>query len=161
MKIGVISDTHMQVASKELGKLVLGVFADVSMVLHAGDLTRISVLEAFSEKRVVAVCGNMDQYDVSDCLPAKQVLAVEGFRIGLAHGWGSIRGIEDRLMVAFPGVHAIVYGHTHVPANHTNDGILLFNPGSYSGSHQRSAVRSVGLLTIEKGRGVRGEIVQV
>ena len=161
MKIGVISDTHMQDASKELSNLILGAFADVSMVLHAGDLTRISVLEAFSEKKIVAVCGNMDQYDVTDVLPAKQIVTVEGFRIGLAHGWGSIRGIEERLIAAFPGVDAIVYGHTHIPANHVKDGILLFNPGSFSSLDQRGAARSVGLLTVEKGSGVSGKIIRV
>ena len=161
MKIGVISDTHMQTVSKALNNLACGLFADVSMVFHAGDLTRIAILEVFSDKKVVAVSGNMDRYDVTGTLPAKQIASVEGYRIGLIHGWGSSRGIEDRLMDAFTGVHAIVYGHTHEPANHWANGVLLFNPGSFSGSHFREGGRSVGMLTIEKDSGIRGEIVSL
>lgn len=159
MKIGVISDTHMQRVSKELDSLACGLFADVSMVLHAGDLTRIAILDVFPEKEVVAVSGNMDQQDVTGILPVKQIVSVEGYRIGIVHGWGSSRGIEERIMGAFSDVHVIVYGHTHEPANHLQNGILLFNPGSFSGSHFRSGGRSVGMLTVEKGVGIHGEIL--
>jgi len=161
MRIGVISDTHMQAASEELRNLDMGAFAGVPMVVHAGDLTRIAVLDAFSDKDVVAVSGNMDRHDVTDVLPAKQVVVVEGFRIGLVHGWGFARGIEDRIVETFPDVQAIIYGHTHLPANHWRDGLLLFNPGSFAGSRHRDGGRTVGILRVEKAKGIRGEIIQL
>ena len=161
MKIGVISDTHMRSVSKELDSVACGLFADVSMVLHAGDLTGIAILDVFSEKEIVAVSGNMDQQDVTGILPVKRIVSVEGYRIGLVHGWGSSRGIEERIMDAFTDVHAIVYGHSHEPANHRKNGVLLFNPGSFSGSHFRRGGRSVGILTVEENTGIHGEILRL
>jgi putative phosphoesterase len=159
MKIGVISDTHMSKPSPELAVLNDGIFADVSMVLHAGDLTRITILEAFSEKEVIAVCGNMDHYDVTQRLPSKEIITVNNYRIGLIHGWGSPKGLEDRVVGDFKNVDAIVYGHSHKAANHIKNGILMFNPGAFSGTFIFGRNRSVGLLTV--GDGIRGSIVNL
>jgi len=157
MKIGVISDTHIDEPTPALRDLAGGLFSDVQMVLHAGDLTRIAVLEAFLDKEVVAVSGNMDQYDVTGALPAKQIVSVDAYRIGLTHGWGSHGGIEERVREVFSDVDAIVYGHTHEPANHLVSGVLLFNPGAFSGS-RIGGQRSVGILTVQEAQGIEGEI---
>ena len=159
MKIGVISDTHMSNPSESLRSLVDNIFSDVSMVLHAGDLTRISILEAFEGKDVVAVCGNMDRYDVTQTLSVKEIINIQGNRIGLIHGWGSPKGIEDRIRGEFQGIDAIVYGHTHKAVNKEKDGILMFNPGAFSGTFLFGRNRSVGLLTINDG--IRGSIVHL
>ena len=159
MKIGVISDTHMSNPSESLRSLVDSIFSDVSMVLHAGDLTRISILEAFEGKDVVAVCGNMDRYDVTQTLSVKEIINIHGKRIGLIHGWGSPKGIEDRIRGEFQVVDAIVYGHTHKAVNKEKDGILMFNPGAFSGTFLFGRNRSVGLLTINDG--IRGSIVHL
>lgn len=161
MKIGVISDTHESGPVEELKSISYDIFADVSLILHAGDITRLSVLEAFSGKEVVAVSGNMDRYDVTSSLPEKRVLELGGYRIGLIHGWGSSRGIEKRIMACFDDVHVIVYGHTHKAANHINNGILMFNPGAYSGTHPFRNKRSVGLLTISEDEGISGTIINI
>jgi len=149
MKIGVISDTHMSLPSSELLDLSTGVFSDASVVLHAGDITRYAVLNAFADKEVFAVCGNMDQNDVHLNLPTHRIVTLKGYRIGLVHGWGSHYGIEGRITKLFENVDAIVYGHTHEPANHRKGGVLLFNPGAFSGSRFEYSRRSVGLLTID------------
>ncbi|MCF8068789.1 MAG: YfcE family phosphodiesterase [Desulfobacterales bacterium] len=160
MKIGVISDTHLPYPSESLCKLTSNVFADVQMILHAGDLTNILVLDAFAEKEVFAVCGNMDDYDISATLPDKRVIRIGNFRIGLIHGWGSRNGIEERIIKSFENVHAIVYGHSHRPANHIKNGILMFNPGSFSGSYSSAGISgSVGILTV--GDKISGEIIQI
>ena len=159
MKIGVISDTHLQNPGSKLYDLMDGIFSDVSMILHAGDLTSLTVLDAFSGRDVVAVCGNMDRYPVPQTLPAKEVIKVNGFRIGLIHGWGSHFGLEEKVRTSFNNVDAIVYGHTHKPANHVINGILMFNPGAFSGSSLRKKAGSVGILNIEKE--IIGTIVDV
>ena len=159
MKIGVIADTHLYRPSQALRRLVPEVFADVSIILHAGDLTRLEVLEAFSDKKIVAVYGNMDRYDVVKKLPDKDILETGGFRIGLIHGWGAPWGIEDRIRDSFNDVHAIVYGHTHKPANHIKDGILFFNPGAFSGTFLMGRNRSVGILTISDA--MKGSIINL
>ncbi|PIP36469.1 MAG: YfcE family phosphodiesterase [Desulfobacterales bacterium CG07_land_8_20_14_0_80_52_14] len=157
MKIGVISDTHMQHADEALIRTAKTVFGEVQMVLHAGDLTRLAVLDAFWDKEVVAVCGNMDRFDVANRLKDREVIEVGGFRIGLTHGWGSGKGLEERVRTRFDRVDVIVYGHSHLPTNHIQEGILMFNPGAYSGSLFFRSGRSVGIL--ELGEGVTGKII--
>jgi len=130
MKIGVISDTHMSKPTAELASLTDGVFADVSMVLH-----------------------------VTQKLPSKEIITVNNYRIGLIHGWGSPKGLEDRIVGDFQDVDAIVYGHTHKAANHIKNGILMFNPGAFSGTFIFGRTRSVGLLSV--GDGIRGSIVNL
>jgi len=160
MKIGVISDTHLSKPSEELYRLMDVAFKDVSLVLHAGDLTRIGVLDVFSKNETMAVYGNMDRPDVTEQLPKKERLTIGKYHIGLIHGWGSPRGIEDRIIDQFENVHAIVYGHTHKPANHEKNGVLMFNPGAFSGTFLLGRNRSVGVLTVDNG-GIRGEIVSI
>lgn len=159
MKIGVISDTHLKKPTPELCQLQHTVFANVSMILHAGDLTELEVLEAFSGKEVIAVQGNMDSRTVRNELPSKKVVEIEGFRIGVLHGLGNPFGLPRRLAGTFHEVDVIVYGHTHRSDNKVRDGVLFFNPGSFSGGFPFFGKRSVGILTIEEG--VTGQIIRL
>lgn len=158
MKIGVISDTHLSAPDENIRRVISEVFAGISLIFHAGDITRLNVLEAFADKQVIGVCGNMDHSEVAHALPIKRIVSIEEYRIGLIHGWGSPRDIEDRIQDQFDAVHAIVYGHTHKPANHIKNGILMFNPGAFSGSFPMRRDPSAGILTIDD-EGIHGSIV--
>ena len=57
--LGVISDTHLRGPDDRLLAIVRTHFHDAGMVLHAGDLVDLAVLEAFGDRDVFAVCGNM------------------------------------------------------------------------------------------------------
>ncbi len=157
MKIGVISDTHMYEPAEKLYQLMDTVFADVDLILHAGDLTSYTVLDAFGDKKVIAVTGNMDHVDVTSRLASKEIIKAGTLQIGLVHGWGAGGGIEDRIMDIFLNVDAIVYGHTHKAVNHIKNGVLLFNPGAFSGSYPLGKNPSVGLLTV--GKEIKGKII--
>ncbi|MBU0987332.1 MAG: metallophosphatase family protein [Proteobacteria bacterium] len=159
MRIGVISDTHLVKPTEALYRVNKDIFADVSLVLHAGDLTRLAILEAFSDKEVIAVAGNMDRSDVTARLATKEIIDIDGFRIGLIHGWGSPKGLEDKIIDSFQGVHAIVYGHTHTASNHMKNGVLMFNPGAFSGTLLLGRNRSVGILTLNNG--IKGTIIKI
>jgi putative phosphoesterase len=159
MKIGVLSDTHLSHSTDALIRTARGVFSDVSLILHAGDLTSMSVLDVFVDKQVIAVCGNKDRKPITDFLPERQILHANGYRIGLIHGWGPKKGIEKRILSHFDDVHCIVYGHTHKPENRIYSGILMFNPGSFSGSRFFKRRPTVGILTI--GNGISGQIFPV
>jgi hypothetical protein len=157
MKIGVISDTHLHSPSADLIETNIACFGEVDLIFHAGDLVTLDVLKAFADKKVIAVRGNMDLPDVTRKLNIKEVVELGGFRIGLVHGWGSPRGLEERIRKEFDRVDAIVYGHSHQAANHVYEGILFFNPGAFkTGYHDE---RSVGILTIDQT--ITGEIIAV
>jgi putative phosphoesterase len=159
VKIGVISDTHLRESTPALQNLQHTVFADVSMILHAGDLTELAVLEAFSDKEVVAVHGNMCSSAVRDELPAEKVIEVGGFRIGLTHGWGNPFGVSKKVEGIFDSVDVIVYGHTHRSDNKVRDGVLYFNPGAFHGGFPFFGKGSVGILTLEDK--ISGQIIKL
>ena len=156
MKVGVISDTHLRQANRELEELMAGPFQDLEMILHAGDITELSVLEVFRGKEIRAVCGNMDSPAVRKKLPTQCTFQAGKFKIGLIHGWGGPQAIEERIRREFDEVDCIIYGHTHVASQVTRGGILFFNPGAFGGGFV-TAKRSVGLL--ELGETISGEIV--
>lgn len=159
MKIGVISDTHLREPTPELCALQHTVFAEVSMVLHAGDLTELAVLEAFSDKEVVAVHGNMCSSAVRQKLPAEKIIEIGGYRIGLTHGWGNPFAVSKKVADIFESVDVIVYGHTHRAHNKVRDGVLYFNPGAFHGGFPFFGRGSVGILTLEDG--ISGRIIKL
>jgi putative phosphoesterase len=159
VKIGVISDTHVSTATEALYELQYGVFADVSMVLHAGDLTELDVLQAFSGKEVIAVSGNMDSLAVRNQLPSKRIIEVAGFRIGLTHIWPERSTSVKGLIADFDQVDAIVYGHTHRAVNEVRDGTLFFNPGAFYSKPALLGKGSIGVLTL--GKELSGQIIRV
>jgi putative phosphoesterase len=159
MKIGVISDTHISSHREGLPEALLERLRGVDLILHAGDLVVLDVLEALREfAPVEAVAGNMDSFQVKETLPGKRIVSAEEIRIGLIHGWGSPRGLPERVLNEFPqDVGIVVFGHSHRGWQKSVEGTLLFNPGSAKRDFF-SSVRSYGMLTIEGDR-VRGEIL--
>lgn len=158
IKIGVISDTHLTGYDDKLKKIVDEHFNDADFVVHAGDLVDLRVLEIFTDKEVKAVCGNMDNFSVQEKLPAQLVFEVNGFKLGVIHGWGAPESVEDKIASRLEKVDCIIYGHTHKPANHFKDEILFFNPGSPT-DKRFSSYRSIGILEIDKK--VSGRIIKL
>lgn len=157
IRIGVISDTHLSCATQDLSALSNDIFAGVNMVIHAGDLTELEVLDAFAGHDVVAVAGNMDSYGVRINLPATRVIEVGGYRIGITHQLSNLLDSTE----GAEGLDVVVFGHTHQPESTTKNGILYFNPGAFSSRARSSMGRTVGILTIGEGVGVGGQIIQV
>ena len=156
MKIGVISDTHLKSVNSQLINIVQDYFSGVDMIIHAGDLVSMEIVDFLSQKPLHVVRGNMDNSDIKERFPQKKILTLNGFRLGLMHGWGSPLGIEKRVRSEFNDVHAIIYGHSHRPANHITGEVLFFNPGtatgfSVGGSH------SIGILDVTET--VKGSII--
>lgn len=149
MKIAVISDTHLTHPTDDFRRHMKALFSDVDIVLHAGDMTSSNVFEYLSNWDLRAVRGNMDDSDLAVSLPERRVEEIAGRRIGIIHGWGSPRGLEDAVFHAFPGVDIIVFGHSHVPLNTKKRGVVLFNPGSYRGGY--STTGTVGIIEVTGG----------
>jgi len=130
--IGVLSDTHLLEPDKRFRQTAQRCFADADMILHAGDLTSLTVLEVFAGKPVHAVHGNMCGPKTRESLDASKVIEVEDFRLVLVHGYGYAPNIEDKLFDAFAPIDCIVYGHTHKPICHRYGPTLMVNPGSFT-----------------------------
>ena len=157
MKIGVISDTHLDAPTPFLEMVVDKYFKDADLILHAGDICSLKVFDAFKGKRIYAVAGNNDRPDIERRFPDKELIGVNGFKIGLIHGFGFPFGVEKRVVTLFEDIDCLVFGHSHWPVNHRRDGILFFNPGTFKGWIFSLFRRSIGLLTVDQG--IKGEIV--
>jgi uncharacterized protein len=158
VKIGVISDTHLDDYDYEMEKRIREYFRDVDMILHAGDMVDIRILKIFGDREVKAVCGNMDNQTVRQKFPEHLLFEIKGFKFLLVHGWGSPWGLEEKISARFKDVNCIVYGHTHKPANHKKDNVLFFNPGSAVDRFFNSS-QTVGILEIDKD--ISGRIIKI
>jgi putative phosphoesterase len=159
MKIGVISDTHLSGTKCELPEKLLDTLKDCNLILHAGDILEMCVLEELKKiSKVEAVYGNMDGPKVKSVLKEKQILDIEGKRICLMHGYGHPDRLVDVLKNEFweqkPDI--IIFGHSHVPKNEYMDGVLFFNPGSATDTIF-APYRSYGIIEIENGK-IKAEI---
>jgi len=157
IRIGVLSDTHLDQPTADFRRRVERCFGDVAMILHAGDLTELAVLEAFADKEIYAVHGNMCSPSCQQALPREQVIRVGGVAVALLHGIGLPNLTDRQLEERFGTVHCIVYGHTHTACCEQRAGRLLMNPGSFF-SH-RGRAGTYGLLEVDAT--VSGKIYQV
>ncbi|NIQ97867.1 MAG: YfcE family phosphodiesterase [Desulfuromonadales bacterium] len=160
-RIGVLADTHLNDAKRGvalLDEIYTRYFRDVSLIIHAGDVVNHDIFWAFEGIPVYAVRGNMDPFVQG--VPVKRVIEIAGHRIGLIHGWGSPDGLENRILKEFCGqnLDALVYGHSHYPANHVRNGMLFFNPGSVT-DKRRAEHCSVGVLEIDEK--IHGRIIDI
>lgn len=133
MKIGVLADTHIPDRAEDIPAKVMEEFKGVDLILLAGDLTAISVLNKLKKiAPVTAVYGNMDLQDVVSVLKRKEIVKCGKFRIGIFHGFTAPDKLVDQLQKEFKEdkVDVIVFGHSHRPMNEYVGKTLFFNPGS-------------------------------
>jgi len=178
--LGVLSDTHIPDRAQHLHPQIIPIFkqAGVQTILHAGDVSTPAVLTELRQVGTVyAVRGNRDWFSLRD-LPDTQALIIAGVPIILTHGHGGwleyvrdkyywsregyrLERYQPRLRRTFPDARVIVFGHTHTALNLWVDGQLFFNPGSPHFPEDKNAAPSLGLLHIEAGGRVAGELIQL
>lgn len=150
MIVGVISDTHGLVRPE-----IARVFADVGLILHAGDVGGTRVLDALAAiAPVEAVYGNVD--DPHDpALAAERVVTLDGVTIHISHGHELGRPTAELALSRYAG-DVIVFGHTHKPLTYVApDGRIAINPGA-AGPRRFDLKPSVARVTL---RPLRVEIV--
>ena len=160
-KIALISDTHFQSMADAVPlveRLRRSCFRDVDAVIHAGDMVHPDVSLLFADLPFYAVQGNMD--NVVPAVPLQRIIEIDGWRIGVMHGWGARHDLEPRLLAQFAGekIDCLVYGHSHQPVCHRVGEMLVINPGSATDRRQ-APWHSVGLLHLNKT--IHGEIINI
>ena len=160
-RIGVISDTHVP-EFPAVPQAVWEHFRGVELIIHAGDLSVLSVIDDLETLApVVAVQGNVERREVVLKVPLKREIQIAGVRIGIVHILGDARHFARTARLEFPQARVVVFGHSHTPYNEDIDGQLLFNPGS-ANDRRRQPTCSIGMLTIDdEQKTVRGEIIPI
>lgn len=148
--VGILSDTHIHTLDESFVKQSTTAFAGCDTIIHAGDLTNVTILRAFKGKDIHAVCGNMCNMTTRKLLPQQKQIVLGGYAIGISHGAGPRDTIEERVFAQFPEADCIVFGHTHQPVCRKFGGTLLINPGSFAGTGRYGATGTYALLTIDE-----------
>ena len=135
MKIGIISDTHLDKHPEKILDYIDKCFKDVDLLIHAGDYTNSKVINLIKSRCVfVGVHGNVDKSYVRELVKEKEIVELCGYKIGIFHGHGEKKTTTERAYDAFSQdkVDIIIYGHSHQPSITTKNKVLLLNPGSLS-----------------------------
>jgi putative phosphoesterase len=145
--IGVISDTH-----GKLDEHVPDLFADVSHIIHAGDIGDEELIWRLEKiAPVIAVRGNND----SDTIvwPNERLAVINKRTFFVRHQFATaekLSAAQQRLIEKhMPDV--VVFGHSHQAYSGNWRGTLLFNPGS-AGPKRFSLPRSIGFLELHEDR---------
>lgn len=166
--VGLISDTHMPQRLAALPSAVFSVFQGVDLLLHAGDVGKLSVLDELSAiAPVIAVHGNDDTPEAQTELPYQQVITVQGQRILLWHSHFPDR--VDELYSRRPdeftpqlerslararrcGAQVVVFGHWHIPLVYHQEGVMVINPGALASgnAYTRQLRQTVALLFLRE-----------
>lgn len=161
MNVAVISDTHLPRGARRLPADCLERLRAADLILHAGDVVALPVLEALEAfgPPVHAVHGNMDDAELRRRLPRTTVVEAGGCRIGMTHDPGPRAGRGERLARRFPGCDAVVYGHTHEPEVSREGAVWILNPGSPT-ERRRSPSHTMIVLDVDAGV-IRPELLVV
>ena len=152
----VMADTH---GNKAAIAAAISKFGDVDAIVHLGDYVRdVEHIKKLTKKKVYAVRGNCD---IVSRTPAERIIHIGGKRILAVHGHR--QGVKASLLrlglyAREKDVDAALFGHTHTPAEHLFEGIVLYNPGSLG--EPRGRKPTVGIITIdENGLRIRSHSV--
>ena len=167
LRIGLISDTHIPEARKTLWPQVYEAFDGVDMIMHAGDIHELFVLDSLEEVApVYAARGNGE--DGSGGRPTQPedprvkyawTLQLEGMWVGLTHyvpvperppNFTLARWLERFFPDRTPDV--IVSGDTHREQIAEVQGVLCVNPGSPTYPHNYDTqYGTIGFLELSDG----------
>ena len=168
--VGLVSDTHFPQRCRQLPPALFDVLAGAELILHAGDVGLLSVLDDLSRiAPVIAVHGNDDTTEAERELPYQLVVSVAGVRLFLWHSHYQDPAAErasrigddmveklDRTvrMAQRADAQIAVFGHWHIPLVYRNDGVTVVNPGAIASGNEftRQLIQSVALLFLMKDR---------
>ena len=155
-------------------------FADVDLILHAGDIYSSACLDWLEQIAPILAVEVPPAPCVGDPRVArKRVVEIGGRLVGLVHdliimnhGFEVAPGVMERQVGAdeplddylyqFFGEHveAVVFGDTHIPMVERHQGILFVNPGSPTLPRQTRGLGTVGIMDTDDN-GHEARIVQL
>jgi putative phosphoesterase len=143
--VGLISDTHGLLRPE-----VAAAFADVQLILHAGDVGGQAVLDGLAAiAPVEAVYGNVDDpHDPQ--LARERVVTIGGVTIHVRHGHELGRPTPELALARYRG-DVVVFGHTHRAIVVRDGDRIGMNPGA-AGPRRFDVAASVARLTVAPGQ---------
>jgi putative phosphoesterase len=153
MKISILSDTHVSKLSPELVEKLKNLNLD--LIIHCGDYTDVNVVHQLQALgNFCGVAGNMDSPEIKNILREKEVIEVEGKRIGIGHRYGGFFA-DRKLENKFQGekIDIFIHGHTHQLRNEKKGDIYYLNPGPFP--------KSMLIINLEKDKEIEIEAMKL
>ncbi len=148
--VGLIADTHGLLRPEALEAL-----RNVDLVIHAGDVGRVEILETLKDLAPVrAVKGNVDRGAWAKELPKDELVEMGEISIYVYHGYE-----ELDLDPQAAGCQVVVSGHSHKPGITEKQGVLYLNPGS--AGPRRFKLPVILMRLYISGKAVRPELVHL
>lgn len=130
-KIGIISDTHDVLRDEVIDHL-----KDCDYILHAGDITKVDILERLKDIcRVIVVEGNKDCLDLNK----EEYFEIGGYQFYMTHQIGKHKDVDF-----------YIFGHSHQYAYYTKDSTVYLNPGG-CGRRRFSLALTYIILYLDNG----------
>lgn len=156
MRILVVSDTHGDLTHLDD---LLSEDDSFDLLIHCGDICgdeeRVRRMVQFA---FLGVAGNMD---FSGMFPRDRLIDAAGKKIFVSHGHRHGVYFDTETLgeeAIAEGADIALYGHTHVPEIHEQDGIWIMNPGSLSYPRQANRRPSYGVIEIGEDGSINCEI---
>ena len=163
MRIGLVSDTHIPTHVKELPFSELAaVFEGVDLILHAGDIYDLSVLNDLERIAPVMAARGDDDYGATardERVQEKQILMLEGQTIWLVHqrpyiprmppAWWESQIEPEKGEFGKPNI--VIFGHEHRTVMETVDRVLFVSPGSPTFLHYQQGLGTYGIIDTASG----------
>jgi putative phosphoesterase len=166
MRVGLVSDTHIPNVEEVLPAEVMQALEGVDLILHAGDIYALSVLDDL--ERIAPVLAASGDDDYGDTLrdtrvKNKHVVKLEGKTLWLIHERPFPFEFTPRRAYMSQGPSStwqqvpdapdvVVFGHEHRTVVQDHNGILFVNPGSPTFLNYRRGLGTVGILDIDSGQ---------
>ncbi|MFC1535019.1 YfcE family phosphodiesterase [Thermodesulfobacteriota bacterium] len=169
MRIGLLSDTHIPDDAKILPPEVLEAFQGVDLILHAGDIYTLSVLDELEQVApVLAALGDDDYLDTlkDERVKEKHVLEFGGQTLWLVHErpyYLRTQWWEDKVASGegeYETPDIVVYGHDHSTLVRQLDGVFYVCSGSPTFLNYRQELGTVAIFNINS-HGAREEDVSI
>ena len=148
MKILIVSDTHRRHHALET---VLEKVKPIDMLIHLGDSEGYEdYIEALADCPVEIVAGNNDFFSRLD---REKEIYIGKYKAFLTHGHYYYVSLNKESIIQEArsrGCDIVMFGHTHVPYLHQEDGITALNPGSISYPRQEGRRPSYIIMDIDK-----------
>jgi len=153
MRVGVISDTHNNLANVARIVELLNAVA-VDRVVHTGDITQAKTLEVLTrlDAPLCGVFGNNDEGERAPLGEACLRLGLDFVDPPLEMRWGEreilvVHDPRDIAAARRPEHRLVLHGHTHRRAVERRADHLIFNPGECAG--QLAGRNAIGVVDLD------------
>ncbi|KPJ74528.1 hypothetical protein AMJ52_00340 [candidate division TA06 bacterium DG_78] len=148
MKIGLISDTHNNIANLDKAiKKLKEIGAD--KIIHLGD--NYTDIDEIGETEILRVPGVFSECYQNPEIPNRMVCFFSGWRVLISHTISSHpndlkNDIKPEEYIQDKKIDLVLYGHTHIPDIKKEGMIIFINPGHLKDEDKKEYPPTFGLL---------------